>query len=428
MDPPLHLVHIKILAADLLSLTVQQTSPPSFLRRGRTVARAELVGIVVSRDRREKFLRFLIDDGTGCVPCILWLNHQYLNANASSGPSNSDPTAEMALNMSEEVHLGTLVRVRGKIAMYRGAIQIAVRDVVLEKDPNAEFFEDMVVSAFHQSGYRCPLLWYLRYIAIVQACPEFDACTEKGMGKGIQEGLQFQLLHTRTLAASPLHKGGSELMGSGRSWQTGGSSPTSSSRRAPSTSSSEIHRRKFSSCSQPPPQLQPLPPHQPYLSLFSPPRQYPSPPACYRVQEEDHGGKDFLSTLSEDNRELRRRNSLLLSELAHMRRLYNDIIYFLQNHVEPVPPPPAAAATGCRLVELGSSDTSPLTTRRPRGDDDEAPVKLFGVRLNDGKKRKAQAAVLLEEKGDGDDQCDGVGDSDGDGDHNGHGDDQGSET
>ncbi|PUZ40970.1 hypothetical protein GQ55_9G465500 [Panicum hallii var. hallii] len=191
---------------------------------------------------------------------------------------------------------------------------------------------------------------------------------------------------------------------------------------------SEIHRRKSSSCSQPPPQLQPLPPHQPYLSLFSPPQQYPSPPACYRVQEEDHGGKDFLATLSEDNRELRRRNSLLLSELAHMRRLYNDIIYFLQNHVEPVPPPPAAAATGCRLVELGSADTSPPTTRRPRGDDDEAPVKLFGVRLNDGKKRKAQAAVLLEEKGDGDDQCDGVGDSDGDGDHNGHGDDQGSET
>ncbi|CAL4931181.1 unnamed protein product [Urochloa decumbens] len=138
MDPLLHLVHIKILAADLLSLTVQQTSPPSFLRRGRTVTRVELVGIVVSRDRREKFLRFLIDDGTGCVPCVLWLNHQYLNANASSASSDSDPTAEMALKMTEEVCLGTLVRVRGKIVMYRGAIQIAVRDVVLEKDPNAE--------------------------------------------------------------------------------------------------------------------------------------------------------------------------------------------------------------------------------------------------------------------------------------------------
>ncbi|KAK3151704.1 hypothetical protein QOZ80_3AG0249430 [Eleusine coracana subsp. coracana] len=134
----LHLVHIKILAADLLSLTVQPTSPPSFLRCGRTVARAEIVGVVVSRDRREKFLRFLVDDGTGCIPCVLWLNHQYLNANNSSRVSDSDPTAEMALKMSEEVHLGTLLRVRGKIAVYRGAIQIAVRDVVLEKDPNVE--------------------------------------------------------------------------------------------------------------------------------------------------------------------------------------------------------------------------------------------------------------------------------------------------
>lgn len=134
----LHLVHIKILAADLLSLTVQPTSPPSFLRCGRTVARAEIVGVVVSRDRRDKFLRFLVDDGTGCVPCVLWLNHQYLNPNNHSGISNTDPTAEMALKMSEEVRLGTLLRVRGRIVMYRGAIQIAVRDVVMEKDPNVE--------------------------------------------------------------------------------------------------------------------------------------------------------------------------------------------------------------------------------------------------------------------------------------------------
>jgi len=138
MDHLLHLVHVKILAADLLSLTIQHTSPPAFLRCGRTVARAELVGIVVSRDRREKFLSFVIDDGTGCVPCILWLNHQYLNASTSSGSSEFDPTTEMALKMSEEVRVGTLLRVRGKIATYRGAIQITVRDVVVEKDLNSE--------------------------------------------------------------------------------------------------------------------------------------------------------------------------------------------------------------------------------------------------------------------------------------------------
>ncbi|XP_062208899.1 heat stress transcription factor B-4d-like [Phragmites australis] len=170
---------------------------------------------------------------------------------------------------------------------------------------------------------------------------------------------------------------------------------------------SEIHRKK-SSCSQPPPPPPPppqaLPLYQPYLSLFSPP-----PPPVYHVQE-DNGGKDFLATLSEDNRQLRRRNSLLLSELAHLRRLYNDIIYFLQNHVEPMPPP----AASCKLVELVSAGTTPLPLP-PQGlrGNDEEPVKLFGVRLNDGNKRRAQA-VQLEE---------------GDGDHgDGHGDDKGSEV
>ncbi|XP_062215523.1 CST complex subunit STN1-like [Phragmites australis] len=153
----LHLVHIKILAADLLSLTVRHTSPPSFLRCGRTVARAELVGVVVSCDRRDKFLRFLVDDGTGCVPCVLWLNHQYLNANNSSRALESDPTAEMALKMSEEVRLGTLLRVRGRIVMYRGAIQIAVRDVVLEKDPNVEVLHWLQCVRMAKECYDLPL-------------------------------------------------------------------------------------------------------------------------------------------------------------------------------------------------------------------------------------------------------------------------------
>ncbi|KAM0908878.1 hypothetical protein ACQ4PT_015155 [Festuca glaucescens] len=134
----LHLIHVKLLAADLLSLTARHTSPPSFVRCGRTVARAEVVGVVVSRDRRDKFLRFLVDDGTGCVPCVLWLNHHYMNASSSSGALDSDPAGEMALKMSELVRLGTLLRVRGRIVMYHGATQIAVRDVVLEKDPNSE--------------------------------------------------------------------------------------------------------------------------------------------------------------------------------------------------------------------------------------------------------------------------------------------------
>ncbi|KAG9150339.1 hypothetical protein Leryth_014527 [Lithospermum erythrorhizon] len=45
-----------------------------------------------------------------------------------------------------------------------------------------------------------------------------------------------------------------------------------------------------------------------------------------------------LSELSQDNERLRRSNNMLMSELAHMKKLYNDIIYFVQNHVKPVAP------------------------------------------------------------------------------------------
>ncbi|OWM80716.1 hypothetical protein CDL15_Pgr006746 [Punica granatum] len=49
-----------------------------------------------------------------------------------------------------------------------------------------------------------------------------------------------------------------------------------------------------------------------------------------------------VTALSEDNERLRRSNNMLISELAHMRKLYNEIIYFVQNHVKPVPPPSPA--------------------------------------------------------------------------------------
>ncbi|KAF7014537.1 hypothetical protein CFC21_028523 [Triticum aestivum] len=186
----------------------------------------------------------------------------------------------------------------------------------------------------------------------------------------------------------------------------------------------EIHRRKSS---QPP--LPSMVPHQAAYhhhyhlgNTFSPPP--PPPPAAHHhhhpvyqhFQEEPaaaatshgggNGGGDFLAALSEDNRQLRRRNSLLLSELAHMKKLYNDIIYFLQNHVAPVTSPSsvasqrhmplpgtAAVATSnsCRLLELDMD----VDRDSPAAEEDDT-VKLFGVALHHGKKKRAHS----EERGD----------------------------
>ncbi|CAN6174552.1 unnamed protein product [Urochloa humidicola] len=82
------------------------------------------------------------------------------------------------------------------------------------------------------------------------------------------------------------------------------------------------------------------------LALGAPP-QAPSPPPALPQAAAAEGGAGRAATaavLMEENERLRRSNAALLQELAHMRKLYNDIIYFVQNHVRPVAPSPAAAA------------------------------------------------------------------------------------
>lgn len=96
---------------------------------------------------------------------------------------------------------------------------------------------------------------------------------------------------------------------------------------------------------------------------------------------------DFLLlTLTQDNQRLRKRNNLLLSELAHMKNLYNDIIYFIQNHVKPVD-------QKSRLLSLNGGMSLRVNDHRRDQQvniEDEEPksssVKLLGVSLC-GKKR-----------------------------------------
>lgn len=103
---------------------------------------------------------------------------------------------------------------------------------------------------------------------------------------------------------------------------------------------------------------------------------------------------DILTALSEDNQRLRRKNMMLLSELTHMKNLYNDIIYFIQNHVSPAPYEQRSnSAAILKLVELDSGNargvtipTKNSTIMRTSSEDSSSSVKLFGVPLC-GKKR-----------------------------------------
>ncbi|KAK9692285.1 hypothetical protein RND81_09G253800 [Saponaria officinalis] len=114
---------------------------------------------------------------------------------------------------------------------------------------------------------------------------------------------------------------------------------------------------------------------------------------------------DILTALAEDNRSLRKRNYMLLSELNHMKRLYNDIIYFIQNHVKPVPSSNTGSednsrvmdtATPSKLIELddhyrnqNNQDCNQgelSSSSRVMKEQSRETIKLFGVALHSKKR------------------------------------------
>ena len=112
---------------------------------------------------------------------------------------------------------------------------------------------------------------------------------------------------------------------------------------------------------------------------------------------------NILASLAEDNQRLRSKNLMLLSELTHMKSLYNDIIYFIQNHVKPVLPsavgtvPAVALPSGISNNNIGAvpNKLMELDDHDQDHDDDHDIneeksgcdyVKLFGVSLT-GRKR-----------------------------------------
>ncbi|CAJ1932724.1 unnamed protein product [Sphenostylis stenocarpa] len=131
--------HVKLLAFDLLSLTQSPSHSPdaatSFSRRGIPLSCVEIVGTVTLRHLKpQSLLRFAVDDGTGCVPCVLWLN------DAASPSVARRRRHELAARFVEVVKIGAVTRVRGRLSRYKGDVQVRVSDVVAERDPNAEIF------------------------------------------------------------------------------------------------------------------------------------------------------------------------------------------------------------------------------------------------------------------------------------------------
>ncbi|KAK1277443.1 Phosphoglucomutase, cytoplasmic [Acorus gramineus] len=120
----------------------QYMKDPSKTGRDSQEALAPLVDVALKLSKMQAFTGRsapTVDDGSGCIPCILWLNQSpdspYF---ARRNPLDAILMAEASSAYAADVRLGSLVRVRGRVTFFRGALQITATDVVTERDPNAE--------------------------------------------------------------------------------------------------------------------------------------------------------------------------------------------------------------------------------------------------------------------------------------------------
>ena len=99
-----------------------------FLLRGVPVRQVSLLGVVVAVSAGPKFTRFALDDGTGCLTCVLWKA-------VSSAASVAEEEAELAAAPPE---LGELVRVQGRLTFYNSQLELAAACINRVVDANEE--------------------------------------------------------------------------------------------------------------------------------------------------------------------------------------------------------------------------------------------------------------------------------------------------
>eukprot|EP00041_Stephanoeca_diplocostata_P008117 m.117018 g.117018 ORF g.117018 m.117018 type:complete len:313 (+) comp17183_c0_seq24:98-1036(+) len=118
------------------------------------VVRVEVGGVIVSVDPRSDKISYVVDDGTGCIPCIHWRQKNEKNEVVDTSDVSVQP-------------LGTYVHMQGYLGLFRGNIQLTVKHVVAVADPNAECCHCTVRCVWGACS-RCALLasswhWPARY-------------------------------------------------------------------------------------------------------------------------------------------------------------------------------------------------------------------------------------------------------------------------
>ncbi|KAI8349627.1 hypothetical protein EDC96DRAFT_519916 [Choanephora cucurbitarum] len=148
MDPveligidPLFLTHAKLIIRHVLELNTSENTPIDLYDYcGHRIKFVEICGILVAIELSSTSYRYTVDDGTGTIECVLWLN-------------------SMKLDNNRPFELGTTVSIMGKISTVRDQKQITVYDLYPTQDPHLEvthFLQAIQLQKTYQQQFKKP--------------------------------------------------------------------------------------------------------------------------------------------------------------------------------------------------------------------------------------------------------------------------------
>ncbi|XP_048464828.1 CST complex subunit STN1 [Rhincodon typus] len=138
---PVHGVFAKLYIKDILELKNSCTVPGVFFYKTHPITKVDILGTVVQKREREKFVSFGVDDGTGVISCLCW-KKQRTSENIKPASSSFGLNLLEQLNKitqleqrNSQLDLGDIVHVRGWLKDYREQREINSTSVSKIADP-----------------------------------------------------------------------------------------------------------------------------------------------------------------------------------------------------------------------------------------------------------------------------------------------------
>ena len=103
------------------------------------IRKVDVCGYVVERRaRKDSKVFFTLDDGSGCIECVIWAQEGDDDVGERNELFGIAGAGDGAAAVAQDIRVGTLVRVQGRIKDWRNRRQINASAVQVDLDPNSE--------------------------------------------------------------------------------------------------------------------------------------------------------------------------------------------------------------------------------------------------------------------------------------------------